>query len=183
MARVERVYNVPLRKEWLKVPKYQRAAKAIRALRSFVLRHMKTEEAVIGPFVNQEVWSHGIRNPPHHVKINAVKEDDGTVVIELFGKPLPKTKEEKPVEKGAVKKAVEALTGLKIKGKKPEQKAAQGEKMDGASATPASLKPETPTTAEPPKQEPEGTKQETEATKPEPSAPVKKVKKEKIVRK
>lgn len=122
MAKIERVYNVPLRKEWLKVPKYQRAAKAVRALRDFALRHMKTEEVIIGPFANLEIWRHGMRNPPHHVKINAVKEDDGKVVIELFGKPLPKTQKEKPMEKGAVKKAVEALTGMKVKDKKPEAK-------------------------------------------------------------
>lgn len=121
MAKLERVYNVPLRKEWLKVPKYQRAAKAMRGLRAFLVRHMKSDNVIIGPFVNMEVWTHGMKNPPHHVKVNAVKEDDGTVTVELFGKPLPQRKDAKPAEKGAVKKAVEALTGLTVKDKKPEQ--------------------------------------------------------------
>ena len=134
MTKIERVYNVPLRKEWLKVPKYQRAAKAMRALRAFALRHMKTEEVIIGPFANQEVWKQGIQRPPHHIKINAVKDDDGKVVIELFGKPIPSTTKEKPMEKGAVKKAVEALTGMKIKDKKPVKEEAKAEKT--AAATP-----------------------------------------------
>ena len=156
MAKVERVYNVPLRKEWLKVPKYQRAAKAIRALRAFVLRHMKTQEVTIGPFVNMEVWSHGMRNPPHHVKINAVKDDDGNVVIELFGKPMPIITEEKPVEKGAVKKAVEAITGLKVKEKKPsetlpaeaKQIAIPEEKPEASQPSPASIPQEKKPTIE-----------------------------------
>lgn len=121
MAKLERVYNVPLRKEWLKVPRYQRAAKAMRGLRAFLTRHMKTDNVIIGPFVNMEVWSHGMKNPPHHVKVNAIKEDDGTVTVELYGKPLPQRKEVKPAEKGAVKKAVEALTGLTVKDKKPDE--------------------------------------------------------------
>lgn len=125
MAKIERVYNVPLRKEWLKVPLYQRAEKAVRALRQFTIRHMKSEEVIIGPHANMELWKRGMRNPPHHIKINAVKEDDGKVVIELFGKPMPSTKKEKPMEKGAVKKAVEALTGMKVKDKKPEPKTAE----------------------------------------------------------
>lgn len=179
MAKLERVYNVPLRKEWLKVPKYQRAAKAMRALRAFVLRHMKTEEAIIGPFVNMEVWSRGMRNPPHHVKINAVKEEDGTVVIELFGKPLPKTKQEKPVEKGAVKKAVEALTGLKIKDKKPEVKMAEVVQPASTTQVTAEIQP-------PPEKGSTASEKSTDAKEAkavESKTPAKKEKKEKVVRK
>jgi len=37
----EREYVIPLRVEWRKVPKYQRAAKAIKAIKEFLVRHMK----------------------------------------------------------------------------------------------------------------------------------------------
>lgn len=140
MAVLERTYNVPLRKEWLKVPKYQRAAKASRALRQFCVRHMKSEDIIIGPFVNMELWSHGMRNPPHHVKINAVKDDKGQVIIELFGKPMPARKAA-PMEKGAVKKAVEAITGMKVKDKKPEDKPVDAEVVKKTETKPAEKKP------------------------------------------
>jgi len=85
MAKIERVYNVPLRKEWLKVPKYKRAKKAVAALREFLQKHMKSENVKLGPELNKIVWVHGIKNPPHHVKVTVIKQDDGRVDAELFG--------------------------------------------------------------------------------------------------
>ena len=41
---LERTYNVPLRKEWLKVPKYKRAKKAVTALRQFLVKHMNPKK-------------------------------------------------------------------------------------------------------------------------------------------
>ena len=41
---LERVYNVPLRKEWLKSPKNKRAKKAVTALKKFLVRHMKSDK-------------------------------------------------------------------------------------------------------------------------------------------
>ena len=38
--KIERTYNVPLRREWLKSPKYKRSKKAITGLRIFLIRHM-----------------------------------------------------------------------------------------------------------------------------------------------
>ena len=37
-VKLERVYNVPLRKEWLKVPKYKRSKKALAALKQFLAK-------------------------------------------------------------------------------------------------------------------------------------------------
>jgi ribosomal protein L31E len=36
---LERTYNVPLRREYLKVPRYRRAKKAVTALKEFVSKH------------------------------------------------------------------------------------------------------------------------------------------------
>ena len=52
---LERTYNVPLRREWLKAPKYKRSKKAIAALKQFVAKHMKAAEDEEGkPFVKIE---------------------------------------------------------------------------------------------------------------------------------
>jgi len=93
---LERTYNVPLRKEFLKVPKYKKSKKAITALRKFLKRHMKSDIIKIGKHLNELVWSKGIKNPPHHVHITAIKEDDGTVRAELVGKPVYEEKKEEP---------------------------------------------------------------------------------------
>lgn len=81
----ERTYNVPLRKEYLKVPNWKRTEKAVVAMKQFLSRHMKSEDVRLGKDVNEKIWQHGIRNPPHHVKITAHKSADGVVHAELFG--------------------------------------------------------------------------------------------------
>lgn len=92
---VERTYNIPLRKAFLRAPKYKRAKKAVTELKIFLKRHMKSDSIRIGKFLNQKIWEHGIKNPPHHVKVNAVKEDDGSVKAELFGMPKEEKKQER----------------------------------------------------------------------------------------
>lgn len=82
---IERTYNIPLRKEFQKAPKYKRAKKAITALKQFLAKHMKTDEVKIGRNLNEFIWNQGIKNPPHHVKVNVVKDDDNIAKAELFG--------------------------------------------------------------------------------------------------
>ena len=104
--KIERTYTVPLRREYLKVPNYRRTEKASRALREFLVKHMKSDTIKVGKFLNEHIWMHGMKNPPHHVKVNAVKVPEGIVYAELFGKPLRIGKEEK-AEKKEEKKAEE----------------------------------------------------------------------------
>lgn len=103
MAKIERVYNIPLRKEWLKVPKYKRAKKAVAAVREFLQKHMKSENVKLGPELNKLVWIHGIKNPPHHVKVTVVKNDDGRVDAELFGYKTKPAQASKTVKKAPAK--------------------------------------------------------------------------------
>jgi len=110
----EREYNVPLRQEWLKVASYKRAKKAVTALRQFLVKHMKADDVGnihIGEFLNKEIWKHGIKNPPHHVKIKTKKFGDGTVVAELSGKALPDIEKKKEEEKGKVGSVLEKMAG------------------------------------------------------------------------
>ncbi|MBD3318418.1 hypothetical protein GF342_00755 [Candidatus Woesearchaeota archaeon] len=100
---MERTYIIPLRKEWRKTVKCRRAKKTIRAIREFLQKHMKTDDVRIGKHLNEEVWKHGIKNPPSKVRVNARKEKEGHVICELFGKELPK-KVEEPKKKSTVEK-------------------------------------------------------------------------------
>jgi len=106
---VERTYTIPLRKGWLKAPRYRRAKKAVNTVKEFLVRHMKSEDVRLGTHLNLEIWKHGMQNPPSRVKVNVSKDDKNVVRAELFGVKV----EEKKVEekKSIVKKAVEKVTG------------------------------------------------------------------------
>jgi large subunit ribosomal protein L31e len=129
---LERVYNVPLRKGWLKAARYKRSKKAITTLREFLVKHMKSENIKIGKRLNELVWKHGIKNPPHHVTVVAKKYDDEIVKVELEGFEYVeavklKKKEEKPTGlKGklqdALGKTEEENTEVKEKTPKAEEK-------------------------------------------------------------
>lgn len=155
---LERTYTVPLRSAFLRAPNYCRTPRAIRALREFLAHHMKTspENVRIGVHLNNYVWSRGIRNPPHKVRLTASKDDSGIVKAELLGKtfeeapvqePLPgKAKEEhdehehaggkhEEHEHGhdiAAGKAKEALERLDKETKELEKKKTHGKKESSA---------------------------------------------------
>ncbi len=99
---LERTYNVPLRKEYQKVSNWRRTEKAITALKQFLAKHMKSEEVRLSKEINEAIWQHGIRNPPHHIKVTATKDEKGLVKAELFG--LKKQEEKKEEKKKTVKK-------------------------------------------------------------------------------
>ena len=112
---LERAYVIPLRRETLKVAPFRKANKAVKTIRAFISRHMKSDNVVIGKYLNLYVWKHGAKNPPHKVKVNTVKDDHGKVFVELVGAPKeePKAEEKKKLEKREEKET---------KAEKPEEK-------------------------------------------------------------
>ena len=79
----ERIYTVPLRKAYWTGSRLRRSNRAVRILREFVERHMKPEELVIQPEVNERIWDRGIQKPPRRVRIRATKNSDNLVRIYL----------------------------------------------------------------------------------------------------
>ena len=92
---LERTYVIPLRRETLKVPNFKKANKAVRAIKQFISKHMKSETVAVGKYLNLFVWKHGAKNPPHKVQVTASKDDKGKVLVEIVGAPKEKPKEEK----------------------------------------------------------------------------------------
>jgi len=108
---MERTYNVPLRKGTHKAPAYKRAAKSIKVLRTFVMKHMKVSEVKIGKELNEKLWLHGIRNPPHHVNVTIKKEKD-IATVELVGTEYTGLKVlEKKEKAGGLKGKLDELKG------------------------------------------------------------------------
>ncbi|MHA1937241.1 MAG: 50S ribosomal protein L31e [Candidatus Thorarchaeota archaeon] len=79
----ERIYTVPLRKAYWTGSRLRRSNRAVRILREFVERHMKPEEVVIQPEVNERIWDRGIQKPPRRIRIRATKNSDNLVRVYL----------------------------------------------------------------------------------------------------
>jgi len=103
----EKIYTVPLRREFLKVAKYNRSKKAMKALKEFLKKHLK-EEVKIGKYLNEEV-SKRRKNPPGKVKIR-IEGEKGKYKAELIDAPKEEIKKE---EKGKIEKLKEKVVGKK----------------------------------------------------------------------
>jgi len=79
----ERIYTVPLRRAYWTGSRLRRANKSVRILREFVERHMKPEELLIQPEVNELIWGRGMQSPPRRVRIRATKNADNLVRVYL----------------------------------------------------------------------------------------------------
>jgi large subunit ribosomal protein L31e len=133
-----RTYTVPLRKEYLKTPKWRRAEKAVSTLRSFVERHSKIEEIKIGRWVNESIWKRGAKNPPSRVRVD-VKRVADSVTVELSELPrkaktkeIPEKVEEKPKKDSKAKetkKVEEPKTKVKSELKKTTKKPVEKKKV------------------------------------------------------
>ncbi|MCX8194097.1 MAG: 50S ribosomal protein L31e [Candidatus Pacearchaeota archaeon] len=125
---LERTYTVPLRKEWLKAPRYKRSKKAVKALKEFIAKHMKVPErdinkVKIDSWVNRAIWLRGIKKPPHKITIKAVKDSEGIVKVEFVGLP-PKFK----VQEELLKKKIEKARKREEEAKEREKKKMEEEK-------------------------------------------------------
>jgi large subunit ribosomal protein L31e len=92
----ERTYTVPLAKAWI-VPPNKRTSRAVRMLRSFMIKHMKLEarkegeteeeeepkQLIISNEVNEKMWERGIEKPPRKIRVRAAKDKDGNVTVYL----------------------------------------------------------------------------------------------------
>jgi len=128
----EREYVIPLRHRWQIVPRYQRTNKAIRAIKEFLVRHMKIrdrdlDKIKIEKSLNELIWMRGIKNPPSKVKVKAIKEGD---IVRVEGAELPerlkfkKLREEKleiSAKEVAKKKKTEKVSDEKVEEVKGEE--------------------------------------------------------------
>jgi len=76
----ERMYNLPFRRVWA-TPRGKRTPRAIRMVREYVGRHMKVENVVISNEVNEQIWKRGMSKPPRNLRIRAVKDKEGKVIV------------------------------------------------------------------------------------------------------
>ena len=78
----EQMYVIPLGGV-KRVPRWRRSAKAMKDIRAFLSRHMKSDDVRLGQDINERVWSRGTEKPPARVRVRAMKLEDGHVQAEL----------------------------------------------------------------------------------------------------
>lgn len=108
----EKTFIIPLRKAFIKGSRLKKTNKAVSALRKFIVRHMKSEDIAIQKELNNEIWKHGIKNPPGKVKVTAIKDEKGKVFVQKFGEKIvleakPKKKEKANTPMDKIKEAIQ----------------------------------------------------------------------------
>ncbi|MBN1376857.1 60S ribosomal protein L31 [Candidatus Woesearchaeota archaeon] len=130
---IKRTYNVPLRKGFINTPKYKRTKKAVSTLKLFIKKHMKTDNVKIKKELNDHLWKKGIKNPPHHVRVDVIKKDN-IAYVNLEGKSL-ETEEKKKAPEGKIEEIKEKLSGAKKKDSKPKKPENKEQKDDKKAKT------------------------------------------------
>ena len=139
IEKIDKEYTIPLKDKWKRVPRYKRANKAIKAIKEFLVRHMKIrdrnlEKIKIDKYLNEAVWFRGIKKPPIKIKVKAIKEGD-IVKVELAEMP-DKLKFKKLREEKREQKAIEKVD------KKKSAKVEETKEKEGAGKTEEDIKKE-----------------------------------------
>ncbi|MEM2873887.1 MAG: 50S ribosomal protein L31e [Candidatus Nanoarchaeia archaeon] len=119
---VEKIYNIPLRREWLKAPKWRRSKKAISAIKLYLKKHTKVPNIKLSKWINEKIWARGGKKPPSKI----------TVKVEID--------KEKEIAKAELAELPEAAKRLAEKKKKQEEKA---KKVEAKKPKPETLREET----------------------------------------
>jgi len=77
----ERTYTIPLQHVHVVTPRIRRAPRSVRDVRAFIARHMSAEEVSISNEVNELLWARSINKPPRRIKVRAVKDKEGKVIV------------------------------------------------------------------------------------------------------
>lgn len=149
MALEENVYTIPLRKHWVKVSRVDRVNTSVDVIRSFLIRHTKTEDIKLSPLLNESLWTRGAKKPPAFAKIKVVKDEKGVVNAMLPEERLEVT-EKKGLKQKLLRKEGEKESKIVLEGKantaEPKQPAANTGKTED-------IKQPVPQKEEPKKQE------------------------------
>jgi len=78
----EQIYVIPLR-DVKRAPRWKRSNKAVKDIRAFLVKHMKSEDVKLDRSINEKVWDRGSEKPPRKIRIRAMKFEDGQVQAEL----------------------------------------------------------------------------------------------------
>ena len=117
---LERVYTIPLRKT-KDLVRSRRAQLAVRDVKRFLTRHMKSDDIWLDNEVNELIWRRGKFTIPSRVRVRATRFSDGVVEV-----TLPETSHEGSVRTEIQERKEKAAEKTILKAPEPE-----GEDEDG----------------------------------------------------
>ena len=79
---LERIYTIPLRKT-KDLVRSRRADLAVRDVKRFLSRHMKSETIWLDASVNEALWQNGKFSIPSRIRVRATRFNDGVVEVTL----------------------------------------------------------------------------------------------------
>ncbi len=78
----EQIYIIPLR-DVKKAPRWKRSVRAMKIIRTYLAKHMKSEDVKLDSTINEKIWDRGSQKPPRKIRVRAMKFEDGQVQAEL----------------------------------------------------------------------------------------------------
>jgi len=113
----ERLFTVPLRKEFLKVPSNKRAKRSVSTIRSHLSRHMKAPESDVklSGKLNDAIWTRGAAKPPGKIRIKASFDASTGHLNAMLPDEKPPEKDKKGKSKDAGKAADKAAITEEVK--------------------------------------------------------------------
>ena len=78
----EHIYVIPLR-DARRMPRWKRSNGAIKDIRKYLAKHMKSADVKLDKGINEKVSSRGSTKPPSKIRVRAMKMEDGQVQAEL----------------------------------------------------------------------------------------------------
>jgi large subunit ribosomal protein L31e len=125
-------FVIPLREKCRVVPRYKKTNKAVKTIKEFLVRHMKIRDRdlkkiKLDVYLNEFLWKRGIKNPPHKIKVKAIKEGE-TVKVELVD--IPKKIEQKKARREKIENLSSEIGKKKKAEAKPKEKKEDTEKKE-----------------------------------------------------
>src|SRR3990167_8587004 len=114
---LERIYTIPLRKEFSRAPNYKRTKRSVRTIREFLQKHMKCDNVKLGKYLNLELWKNGRKNPPPRIQVKAIK--DKIKIKDVLEK---EEKRETKLQKEEESKPEDILKHQKVSSKEAQEK-------------------------------------------------------------
>jgi large subunit ribosomal protein L31e len=78
----EQIYIIPLR-DAKRAPRWKRSNTAIKDIRKYLAKHMKSGDVKLDMSINERIWERGSQKPPSRIRVRAMKFEDGQVQAEL----------------------------------------------------------------------------------------------------
>jgi len=80
----EKVFVINIRKGILEKPRWERSKHAVRFVRNFLKKKMKTDKIKLDNSISQAVWARGATKPISKIKVQVEKDEEGVAVAKLI---------------------------------------------------------------------------------------------------